>query len=369
MQAIELTTKKQLKKFINLPFSLYEKDAFFVPQISSDLYKTLVKLCLKDKLYHALAVVDDDGKFLARLLFTVSYSKQLNLDKCGFFSHFECVNDIECAKLILDKMCQMLASQGVTHVEGTYFPFDQDNRRGIQICGFEDEPMIFTSYNPPYYQELLEQNGFSKDFDTVSYTHSYEEYDYDRVEKIKERLYKQSDIYISKVNFKNIDRELKDVHQIMVEATNEIIFQQAPSMEDLKNIVAGWKSFLWEDLILIARRRSDNYPVGMVMAIPNFYYVFRKMKGKTNLLALLKLLYYKNKIKSMRIMLQYVIPEFQNRGTNFLLYHELYKFSKTRGINYVESGTIMENNIQSRINVEKAGGKLNKIFRIYGKNI
>ena len=369
MQAILLTTKKQLKKFINLPFSLYKEDEFFVPQISSDLFKTLNKLCLVDKTYKALAVVDDNGNFLARLLFTISYSKQLKLDKCGFFSHFECINDSACAKLILDKMCEMLSGEGVTHVEGTYFPFDQDNRRGIQVCGFEDQPMIFTSYNPPYYQTLLEENGFKKDFDTVSYKHSYDEYDYERVEKVKERLYKQSDLYISKVDFKNLDSEIKDVHQIMLEATNEIIFQQAPSLEDIRSIVEGWKSFLWEDLILIARRKSDNYPVGMVMAIPNFYYVFRKMKGKTTLPALLKLLYYKNKITSMRIMLQYVIPSYQNRGTNFLLYHELYRYSKARGITYVESGTIMENNMQSRINVEKAGGKLNKIFRIYGKQL
>lgn len=369
MKAIVLTDKSQIKKFINFPFSLYKGDKLFVPQISSDLYKTLVKLCLKDKSYTALAVIDDKGRYLARLVFTISHSKQLKLDKCGFFSHFECVNDVLVAKLILDKMQSLLKEQGVTHVEGTYFPFDQDNRRGIQICGFEDEPMIFTSYNPPYYQTLLEKNGFKKDFDTISYKHSYDDYDYDRVEKVKERLYKQNDLYISPVDFKNIDKEIEDVHTVMVEATNEIIFQEAPSIDDLKNIVSGWKQFLWEDLILIARVKSTNRPVGMVMAIPNFYYIFRKMKGKTNLVSLLKLLYYKNKINSMRIMLQYVIPEFQNKGTNFLLYHELYRYSKARGINYVESGTIMENNQQSRVNVEKAGGKLNKIFRIYGKQI
>lgn len=369
MQVILLTTKKQLKQFIKLPFTLYKGDDFFVPQISSDLYKTLVKLCLKDKTYKALAVVDENGKFLARLLFTVSYSKQLKLEKCGFFSHFECINDSKCAGLLFDKMCEILKKDGVTYVEGTYFPFDQDNRRGIQVCGFEDEPMIFTSYNPPYYKDLLEENGFKKDFDTISYKHSYNDYNYDRVEKIKDRLYRNSNIYISKVDFKNIDSELKDVHSIMVEATNDIIFQEAPSMNDLKNIVAGWKNFLWEDFILIARRKDDNYPVGMIMAIPNFYYIFRKMKGKTNLISLIKLLYFKNKISSMRIILQYVIPSYQNSGTNFLLYHELYKNSKARNINYVESGTIMENNSKSRVNVEKAGGKLNKIFRIYGKQI
>ena len=63
MQVISLTSKKQLKKFIELPFTLYKEDKCFVPQISSDLYKTLIKLCLKDKTYTALAVVDKNGNF------------------------------------------------------------------------------------------------------------------------------------------------------------------------------------------------------------------------------------------------------------------------------------------------------------------
>lgn len=68
------------------------------------------------------------------------------------------------------------------------------------------------------------------------------------------------------------------------------------------------------------------------MAIPNFYSVFRKMKGSINTISILKMLYYKNKINAIRIMLQYVIPKYQNKGINYFLYHEIYKSSKKRNI-------------------------------------
>lgn len=363
-----LNKKNELRKFVKMPYLIYKNDPNYVPYIEKDLYKTLIKLVIQEQTYKAL-VVEDNGKYVARILFTIHYSKQLNLDKCGFFSHFECIDNSFVAKLLFDEMIKSLKEQNITHVEGTFFPYDQDNRRGIQISGFADEPLIFTSYNKEYYQKLFEENGFIKDFDTISYKHSYDEYDYERVSKIKNRLLSKSGTYIKKVNFKKIDQEISDIHSIMQQATNDIIFQNAPTIEELQSIVKGWKTFLWNDLILIARRTTDNYPVGFVMAIPNYYYVFRKMKGKINLISLIKMLYYKNKITSMRIMLQYVIPEYQNKGINYLLYNELFETSSKRGITYVESGTIMENNKLSRLNVEKAGGIQNKIFRIYGRNI
>ncbi|MCH5171250.1 MAG: hypothetical protein J1F31_00220 [Erysipelotrichales bacterium] len=368
MEVIRLTTKKQLKQFINMADTLYAGDSFYVPYMKNDLLKTLEKLVIKDKTYIALSVVRD-GLYIARVLFTISSSKQRKLDRCGFFSHFECVNEQEVADLLLNEMARILKEQGITYVEGTYFPFDQDNRRGIQVAGFEDEPMILTSYNKSYYQTLLEKNGFHKDFDTISYKMEYDNYDLKRIEPTVNKVMKRFDLYISSADFSYLDREIDDVHTVIEKATNDIIFDTAPTREDLVRIVAGWKSFLWPDFIFICRRRKDNQPIGVLMSVPNFYTVFRKMKGKSNIIALLKALYWKKRIRSIRTILQYVVPEYQNHGVNFALYHAFYLACQKRGINYVEAGTIMENNVASCFNVEKAGGKRNKIFRIYGREL
>lgn len=368
MQIVHITSIKQLNLFLDMADALYQGDPFYVPYMRGDLKKTLIKLLFEDKTYTALAV-EEKGRYLARTLFTVGTSKQLGLAKCGFFSHFECVNDQACADLLLSEMCRMLKDQGATHVEGTYFPFDQDNRRGILVEGFQDEPLILTSYNPPYYSSLLEDFGFHKDFDTVSYRLDYGRYDYGRIAPLVEKVLDRYQLYIAPADFSRLDREIDDVHAIIEAATNDIIFETAPTREDLQRIVAGWKSFLWPDLIHICRRREDDKPVGFVMSVPNYYTVFRAMKGRTNPAALIKALHARKQIKSVRAILQYVIPSYQNKGVNFALYQAFYHACKKHGIEYIEAGTIMENNTVSRRNVEKASGILNKVFRIYGREL
>ena len=368
MKVLTLTTARQLKKFVNMPDALYRGDPFFVPYMRGDLLKTLKKLVLKEQTYTALAV-EENGKYIARVLCTIAPSKQFHLEKCGYFSHFECVNDTAVSDLLLSKMYAVLHEKGATHVEGTYFPYDADNRRGILVEGFESEPMILTSYNPPYYGALLEHAGFTKDFDTVSYQLDYERYDIARIAPLAEKVLSRYDLTVDTVDFDNLDRDISDVHAVIEAATNDIIFQDAPTRKDIERIVAGWKSFLWEDFLYIARECKTDKPVGVAIFVPNFYTVFRKMNGKLNPIALFKMLYWKKRIKSVRGILQYVIPEYQNKGVNFTMYHAFYRTCRRYGIEHIEAGTIMENNEASRRNVEKASGILNKVFRIYGRDL
>ncbi len=348
--------------------AIYKDLPLYVPYMRHDLYSTLKKLVLEQKTYAAIAV-EEGGAYIARLLVTVAHSKQLQIDRCGFFSHFECINDAEAAKCLFRETAAYLKEQGAVYLEGTYYEYDRDNRRGILVEGFDSEPMILTSYNPRYYGELLEACGFTKDFDTVSYKLDYAKFDFERISRLRSRILERYGLYVSHADFSKLDREIDDVHRIISAATTEIIFEDAPSKEELVRIVHGWKSFLWEDLILIVRRKEDNAPVGMMMSIPNYYTVFRKMKGKLNPVALIHMFREKKRIRSTRAILQYVIPEYQNKGVNFVLYHEFYRACKNRGIEKMEAGTIMENNVASRRNVESASGQLEKIYRIYGKKL
>ena len=368
MEILHLTTQRQLDQFIAMADRLYRNDKNYVPFMRKDLKKTLKRLVLTEKTYTALAVTDGK-RFLGRLLFTVAPSKQLKLERCGFFSHFECIDDQVCADLLLGEMCRLLKEAGVSHVEGSYFPYDQDNRRGILAEGFRDEPMILTSYNPAYYPALLEKVGFSKDFDTLSFRLDIDQFDNARVRPLVTKLMARHGLVIEHADFSQMDREIDDVHTIIRAATDNLIFQEAPSREDLVRIVKGWKNFLWPDLIFICRKEKDRQPVGFVMGVPNYYTVFRKMKGKTNPIALLKALYYRKRIRAVRAILQYVIPEYQGWGVNYALYEAFYETCRKKKIRDIEAGTVMENNTRSRLSIEGAGGVCHKVFRLYGREL
>ena len=368
MQIVQVN-KKLIKSFVDFPDRLYQGDDKYVPYMKGDLTKTLTKLLLNEKSYAALLAMD--GKqILGRVLFTVSKNKQLNTDKCGFFSMFECVNDRTVCNAMLDEMVRILKNWGAEFISGTYYPYDQDNRRGILVQGFDRAPLIFTSYNKPYYDELLTGYGLSKHADTFEYKLEFDKVtSYDRVKKVSQYAAKKFDFRIDTVDWSRLEQDINDVHAVMEQATTDIIYQDAPSIDALKSIVTGWKSYLDKNYLLIARSNATNEPLGVVIALPDYFHVFRKMRGRMDLKGLITFARERKKIKSVRAILQYVVPKYQALGVAMALYVKLFETMLSNGITYLEAGTIMENNEQSNNAIKSIGAELARVYRLYYKKI
>lgn len=369
MQIQKVADKKALSKFLKFADALYRGDKFYVPYMKADLKKVLTKLVLQDKTYTALIAVRD-GKTVARLLYTVDRHKQFKeLGECGFFSLFECEDCQTTADTILSEMCGDLRRRGIKRVEGTYFPFDQDNRRGILVEGFDSAPVLLTSYNKDYYPRLLQNFGMTKDFDTLAYAMTPDTLPIEKFRRVSSLTEKRYGYYVETADFDDIDKLIGEVGAVMKAATTEDIFQDAPSIEALRNIVRQWKKFLKEELCLLARSAADGKLVGVVIAVPDFNQVFRRMKGRLNPVALAKMLYYKNKITTVRGLLQYVIPEWQNKGVILSLYAKLFDACDKMGVNLIEASTMMENNTKPNETIKSAGGVLYKRYRLYGMRL
>ena len=368
MQIVRVN-KSLIKRFVNFPDELYKGDDNYVPYMKGDLTRTLVKLLTKEQSYTALLAVDGK-RTLARVLFTVSKNKQLNTDKCGFFSMFECVNDQEVCNALVDEMTRILKEMGAQYLSGTYFPYDQDNRRGILVEGFERAPLIFTSYNKTYYDELLTGCGLKKHADTLEYEMDLDKTTrYDRVKRVAEYAAKKFNFRVDRVDWSHLEQDITDVHTVMEAATTDIIYQDAPSIEALRNIVTEWKSYLNNDYLLIARSNVTNEPLGVVVALPDFFQVFRKMRGRMDIRGLITFARERKRIKSVRAILQYVIPKYQAMGVAMTMYVTLYEALLNNGISYLECGTMMEDNAAPNDAIKSVGGVLARRYRIYYKEL
>ena len=365
---VSIVDKKRLKAFINFPDELYADDDNYVPYMRADIKKTLTKLLFKDKTYCAV-IVTDNGKILARTLFTIDKNKQLKSDKCGFFSMFECVNNQKVCNALFDKVTELMREQGADYITGTYFPYDQDNRRGILYQGFDRAPLIFTSYNKSYYNDLLENYGMTKQKDALEYTIDIASVDYPRWQKIANYSEQKYGFRVDTLNVNRIDDDIRDVQYVMERATNDIIYQDAPDIEALRSIVKQWKRYLNKDYILIARSNADNKPLGVAVALPDYFYVFKKMNGRTDLRGLMTFAKESKNIKSLRALMQYVLPEYQRSGVAVAIYKRMYEAILNNGITYMELGTVMENNPSGNSSILAMGGEVARIYRIYQKKI
>jgi hypothetical protein len=321
---------------------------------------------LKEKTYKAVVVLDGK-KPVGRVVWTKHEHKQFpEKGLCGFFSHFECVDNQKVADLIMRAVADDLKKDGITYLEGTYFPFDQDNRRGVLIEGFEYPPLILTSYNPKYYGALLENFGMKKAFDTIGYKMPMEEIPIARYGKVDQMAQKRYGYHVESADFSKLDKLIAEVSDVMKASTTDYNYQDAPSPEQLEAIVRQWRSFLQPRYIKVARKNEDGKMIGVVVAIPDFNQVFKKMKGSINPVGLIRMLYWKKRITLVRGMLQFVLPEYHGLGVSLALYISLFHEAEKDKVTMIEAGTMMENNTKPNAAIQSAGGKLYKRYRIYG---
>lgn len=358
----KVTTKKELNTFIHYIEELYKDDPYVVYPIFSSLKKELTKEVLKDKTYKALLVYKEDT-VVGRILYTKDISKKQGKE-IGYFSFFDCINDPLVAKELFDYVTTDLSKDGIDYLEGTFAPYDPDTRRGVLVKGFDSSPVIFTSYNYDYYQDLLEGVGFSKAIDTVLLNANVDQKTKKRLNTFSRFFSRNHDVRVDALNLKNLDRDIKDIHQILLTATNEIVYQDAPSIELIEDVAKNLKFFINEKLIRIARENATNKPVGFCLVMPDYNQVFKKTKGRIKILKILK---EKKRITKARGMMQYIVPEYQNTGLIGHMFDVIFDEFIKMGITDFEAGTMMEDNPKPINAFKKFGGDIIKVYRLYGK--
>ena len=361
---IKVNSKKDLHKFIYFIKDLYKNEKHYVFPIFHSIKKELEQIVLKDNDYIAILSMDR-GSVQGRLLFTYDHNKKRD-EKICYFSFFDTIDDSLVVKELFSYMEEDMRKNKVIYAEGTYAPYDPDTRRGVLISGFDIDPTIFTAYNYSYYGNLLEQIGYSKAIDTVSLNADVSQKSKKRLNTISKYFSRSNDVRVDPMDWKELDRDMNDVYEILKTATNEIVYQDAPSIEIIAETAKSMKAFINPNLIRIARENKTNKPIGFCLVLPDFNQIFKKTKGK---IRPLKMLYLKRKITKARGTMQYIIPKYQNSGLIGHIFKVIFDELESLGITDFEAGTMMENNPKPINAFKKFGGEIIKIYRIYGKEI
>lgn len=358
-----------LKRFIQVPFDLYKGSDFWVPPLRSKQYKLIHQkegMQLKGGPF-VLFLVEHHGKDIARLLAGVNQAKNKQRHQNeGYFALFECANDTQTARLLLEGALEWLAVQGVERVTGPVSPTNGDDLRGVLIAGEDQLPAINTTYTMPYYNDLLERMGFEKYLDFHALTLVFDTNDLARVQRIVEYGQKKKQLEVSRFNFKDIDGEVRAIHQIMIAAAQaHWEHLELPTEEQMREEFESMKKQIDPDLVMIARIKGE--PVGFVAGIPDYNQVLRHMNGRMTPLSILKYFHYKKRITRARMFMQFVLPKYQNSFVTPTLYLKLFEGFQRRGYTEMEGSTIAEYNLTSIAAIKGVGFEPSRIYRIYQK--
>jgi len=375
IEIVEVKNKSDMRAFIDLPYRLYQNDPNFVPLLRLQMKDILDEK--KNMLFgygpHAIFMAKVNDAVIGRIL--VGVDKEFNRNNnmaSAYFALFECEHQEEAAIALL-KACENWArEQGMNLLRGPIAPDNGDDYRGLLIMGFDGPPALMNSYNPLWYSELFEKLGFYKDLDLYAYYFDHENFRQSKLSTIVPYALKKFDYHIDTADKKQVRREVTDMQKILEETIPfcEGEWMAVPSADDIEKEARFLLPMIDTDFICIARTNDTNRPIGFVIAIPEYNQVFRQLKnGRLFPFGVFKFLYYRKKINALRILAQFVIPEYQNRAVNAAIFYHIFQKANEKGIYSADGSTIGDTNLLSRLSVENLGGKHYRTYRLYKKQI
>jgi ribosomal protein S18 acetylase RimI-like enzyme len=131
------------------------------------------------------------------------------------------------------------------------------------------------------------------------------------------------------------------------------------------------KPLLLPDLIWLAEIGSE--PIGFILCVPDINVALKKINGRLMTfglpIGLAKLLYYKSRLKTVRLVALGVVPKYRRHGiAEMLVLHIIEEAMLKRGF-IGECSLILENNIMMNRFLEAIGAEKYKTYRIYRRGL
>lgn len=367
----EVKTDKDLDDFCHLVYSIYESNDYFVYPIYDD-YKNSLK-GVNNRLIscpHKLFLASKDNKIVGRILAYVDEElNEYHSSSVGYVSQYECIEDEEVSKALLDACSKFFKSLNIKIIRGPVSLPDGDDNRGFLINAFDKYPSVMNVYNKKYYNDQFVNYGFSLYHDVFAYKANKDDLlaKIDKLSRLLPQVQKRYSYKTSVLDTKNMEKELEDVYKILDLALPLSWEDFIPvKKSDVYSIFEQMKSLIVKDLIVIARNYQDE-PIGFALTLPDYNEILKDFKGKLNLLNKIKFLLKKNSIKRVRMFVLMVVPEYRNKGVTSSIYFHVFKNAVKKGYTILEGSTIWDYNKDMINDIEKFGAIKDKIYRVYEK--
>jgi GNAT superfamily N-acetyltransferase len=364
---IDLSNKKQVKDFLDLPFRIYKDIPQWVPPLQMD---DRVRLNRKRHPFykHSQAgffLVYEGARPVGRIaVMDHRLYNEYNNEETAFFYLFECENDQQIADVLFEAAFKWARARGLTKMLGPK-GFTVMEGFGLLVKGFEYRPAFGQPYNPPYYPELIESIGFKPERDAVSgYLSSDLEFP-PRIHELAERIAKRRGLRIARYrtrrDLRTLIPKLKDLYNNALRGTGG----NAPITDDEANAMAN--QLLWfSDPRLIKIVYKGEQPVGFLMAYPDISAALQKTKGWIFPFGWITLLHEFKRTDWVNVNGMGLIPEYRGSGGTAILYSEMFKSGTETGqFRHAEVVQIGMENANMQREMENFGIDLYKMHRTY----
>ncbi len=364
---IDHTDRSRVKQFLNLPFRLYRHTPQWVPPLETDA--RLVFDRRRHPFYRqsqaAFFLAYDEADIVIGRLAILNNRRynDYNHEQTGFFSLYECENNIEATRALFTAAFEWARDQGLNKIVGPK-GFSVFDGIGMLVNGFEHRPAYGLPYNLPYYPALVEGIGFVKEGELVSgYLDETMRFP-EKIKQVADILKKRRGLHVAQVNNR---RELKRILPYLKELYNSALGGtqgNTPLSDEEINAMAD--QMLWfADPHLVKIVMKGDQPVGFLLAYPDISAALQKARGHLFPFGWLFLLWELHHTKWININGAGMVEGYRGLGGTALLFSEMYKSVAETRYRYADLVQVGVENDRMLREMRELGIILYKMHRTY----
>ncbi len=381
MQTLEVKqveTEDERIAFLSLPWEVYKDDPYWVPPIFSERMAFISPD--ENPFFRHAEVAFFTASRGERIVGTIAAfanhrHNEFHHENIAFFGFFEVLKDAEAAGALLKRAEDWARERGYAALRGPA-QFSVNDECGLLVDGFDDSPRILMTYNPPYYVDYIEKNGYISVQDLWAYSLSTNIFSTEtgqRLTRLVEKIKKRSKISFRTMNMKDFDAEVERLKAIYNSAWANnwgfIPFDEA----EFDHLAEELRPIVDTDFVFVAE--VEGKPVGFSLTLPDLNEPLRLAYPRPHTpewWTMVKLAWHwkvRRQISWIRVFAMGVIPEYRVKGIDALFYYESAKAAIKKGIPQAEMSWILESNDKMNEIIRTLGGEVYKTYRFYEKKL
>jgi GNAT superfamily N-acetyltransferase len=368
-------SKGERKQFLDVPYRLYATEPLWVPPLRMER-KDHIDPKKNPFFEHAdvqFFLALRDGRPIGRI--SAHIDRNLNEfqdNQWGLFGFFECEDDPEAARALVDAAEAWLRERGRDRMVGP-MDYTTNDECGVLIEGHDRPPLILCPWQYPYYQRLLEEAcGLSKAMDLLMWELHIEgkENVHSAIWEMAAAVEPKYGIVVRPMRKRDLDNEVSKFLEVY-NAAWENNWASVPLTDDeVRHYAKQLKPVLDENWAMIAERKDTGEVVGAALTLPDFNQVLAHVKdGRLLPFGWLAALRNRKNIDRVRVFALGVKPEYQHTGVAARMYEMHFEAAARTPQSWGEMGWILETNKAMNRAMEGMGGKVVRRYRVYEREL
>jgi hypothetical protein len=357
--------------FIDLPSRLHAGTPWVPPlKLERRLFLSRRFGPYRSRIDFELFLARRDGRVVGRVSAHVDHAyNRHHGERRGWFGFFECEDDPDAARALLDAADAWLRARGQTEMVGPA-DFTVNDESGLVVEGHELHPMIRQPWHPPYYQPLIEGAGLHKVVDLLMWRLEIDDREQmlPILPELAQTAREKHGVTIRRMSRRRLRSDLDLFGEIYNRAWRRNWGFVPYDAADLDQYALELQLGFDRDWFMVAEIGGE--AIAMAITVPDLNQVLRRMNGRLLPLGWWYFLRKGSTINRVRVGFLGVKPKFQHTGAAAALYVEHFDTSaRHQRIKGGEMGWILETNRAMNRGMEAMNGRVVKRYRMYGRDL